>query len=42
MKSNFVILSILRMVYAEIALEKKVDWMRMRAPFISKIIVPNT
>jgi hypothetical protein len=41
-KSNSVILSILRMVYAEIALEKKVDWMTMRALCISKIIVPTT
>jgi hypothetical protein len=41
-KSNSVILSILRMVYAEIALEKKVDWMTMRASSISKIIVPST
>jgi hypothetical protein len=30
------------MVYAEIALEKKVDWMTMRASSISKIIVPST
>jgi hypothetical protein len=41
-KSNSVILSILRMVYAEIALEKKVDWMTMRASSISKIVVPTT
>jgi hypothetical protein len=41
-KSNSITLSILRMVYAEIALEKKVDWMTMRASSISKILVPST
>jgi hypothetical protein len=41
-KSNSVILSILSVVYAEIALENKVDWMTMRASSISKIVVPTT
>jgi hypothetical protein len=30
------------MVYAKIALEKKVDWMTIRASSMSKIIVPTT
>jgi hypothetical protein len=41
-KSNAIILSNLRMVYAEIALQKKVNWMIMRAPFTSKIIISTT
>jgi hypothetical protein len=42
MKSKVIILSILRMVYAEIALQKKVNWMTMRASSTSKIIIPMT
>ena len=41
-KSNVIILSILRMVYVEIALQKKVNWMTMRASSTSKIIILTT
>jgi hypothetical protein len=41
-KSNAIILSILRTEYAEIALQKKVNWMTMRASSTSKIIIPTT
>jgi hypothetical protein len=40
MKSNSIILSILRMVYAEVALLKKVNWMTMRSSSITKMIIP--
>jgi hypothetical protein len=39
-KSNSIILSILRMVYAEVALLKKVDWMTMRSSSTTKMIIP--
>jgi hypothetical protein len=39
-KSNFIILSILRMVYAEVALLEKVDWMTMRSSLTTKMIIP--
>jgi hypothetical protein len=42
MKSNSIILSILRMIYAEVALLKKVNWMIMRASSTTKIIIPTS
>jgi hypothetical protein len=39
-KSNSIILSILRMVYAEVAVLKKVDWMTMRSSSTTKMIIP--
>jgi hypothetical protein len=41
-KSNSIILSILRMVYAEVALLKKVDWMTMRSSSTTKMIIPTS
>jgi hypothetical protein len=41
-KSNCIILSILRMVYAEVALLKKVNWMTMRSSSTTKIIIPTS
>jgi hypothetical protein len=41
-KSNSIILSILRMVYAEVALLKKVNWMTMRSSSTTKIIIPTS
>jgi hypothetical protein len=40
MKSNCIILSILRMVYAEVVLLKKVNWMTMRLSSTTKMIIP--
>ena len=42
MKNNSIILSILRMVYAEVALVKKVNWMTMRASSTTKIIISTS
>jgi hypothetical protein len=39
-KSNSIILSILRMIYAEVALLKKVDWMTMRSSSTTKMNIP--
>jgi hypothetical protein len=39
-KSNSIILSILRMVYAEVTLLKKVDWMTMRSSSTTKMMIP--
>jgi hypothetical protein len=39
-KSNYIILSILRMVYAEVALLKMVNWMTMRSSSTTKMIIP--
>ena len=39
-KSNCIILSILRMVYVELALLKKVNWMTMRSSSTTKMIIP--
>jgi hypothetical protein len=39
-KSNSIILSILRMFYAKVALLKKVDWMTMRSSTTTKMIIP--
>jgi hypothetical protein len=41
MKSNGIILSILRTLYAKITLGKKVNWMTMRVSSTSKIIIPT-
>jgi hypothetical protein len=41
-KSNSIILSILRMAYAEIALQKKFNWMTMRASSTTKIIISTS
>jgi hypothetical protein len=41
-KSNTIILSILRMVYAEVALLKKVNWMTMRSSSTTKMIIPTS
>jgi hypothetical protein len=41
-KSKAIILSIFGMVYAEIALEKKVNWMTMRISSTTKIIISST
>jgi hypothetical protein len=41
-KSNSIILSILRMAYTEIALQKKMNWMTMRASPTTKIIIPTS
>ena len=38
-KSNTIILSILRMVYAKVALLKKVNWMTMRSSSTTKMII---
>jgi hypothetical protein len=40
-KNNSIILSILRMVYVVVALQKKVNWMTMRASSTTKIIIPT-
>ena len=42
MKSKAIILSIFGMVYDEIALEKKVNWMTMKISSTTKIIISNT
>jgi hypothetical protein len=39
-KSNSIILLILRMVYAEVALLKKIDWMTMGSSSTTKMIIP--
>jgi hypothetical protein len=41
-KSNSIILSILRMVYVKVTLLKKVNWMTMRLSSTSKIIIPTS
>jgi hypothetical protein len=41
-KSNSIILSILRMVYGEVALLKKVNWMTMRLSSTTKLIIPTS
>jgi hypothetical protein len=41
-KNNSIILSILRMVYTEVALLKKVNWMTMRLSSTTKIIIPTS
>jgi hypothetical protein len=41
-KKDAIILSILRMMSAEIALAKKVNWMTIRLLSTSKIIISNT
>jgi hypothetical protein len=39
-KSNSIILSILKMVYAKVALLKKVNWMTMKSSSTTKMIIP--
>jgi hypothetical protein len=41
-KNNSIILSILRIIYAEVALQKKVNWMTMRASSTTKIIISTS
>jgi hypothetical protein len=41
-KSNGIILSILKMVYALTTLKKRVNWMTMRVSSTSRIIIPTT
>ena len=42
MKSNTIILSHLRMVYAEVALLKNVNWMTMRSSSTTKMIISTS
>lgn len=41
-KNNTIVLSILRMVYAEVALLKKVNWMTMRSSSATRMIIPTS
>ena len=41
-KSNSIILSILRIICAKVALEKEVNWVTMKASSTTKIIIPTS